>query len=60
MDKLESDGARSTPSRALDGDLCRQAEKLGQLLSELFNENTALRERVRVLESEMQRASRSV
>lgn len=60
MDKLETDAGRSASSRPRDGELCRQAEKLGQLLSELFNENTALRERVRVLEGEMQRASRSV
>jgi hypothetical protein len=51
MDEPESDGhdAPALEDEAIRG----HAERLGQQLAELYNENTLLRERVRVLEQQV-------
>ena len=40
-----------------DPGICDQIARLGQHLQDLYNENSLLRERVRVLERELDRAS---
>ena len=57
MNEPEPDIGEGTTSAAQDEQDSRgHAERLGQQLAELYNENTLLRERVRRLEKAMRRA----
>ena len=49
---------RAAPGAQDEQDIRGHAERLGQQLAELYNENTLLRERVRRLENEMRRAQK--
>jgi hypothetical protein len=57
MDDLEPRmDERAAPARD-EQDVLIQTERLVSQLADLYNENTLLRERVRVLENEMRRTS---
>ena len=59
MDKPEADtDERITPGPGEPG-ISGHAERLGQHLADLYNENTLLRERVRVLEQQMRAGTKS-
>ena len=49
---------RAAPGAQDERDTRGHAERLGQQVAELYNENTLLRERVRRLENEVRRAQK--
>jgi len=58
VDAPEQD-KRPTPGPEEEPGISGHAERLGQHLADLYNENTILRERVRVLERQMRAGAKS-